>query len=180
MHRWNGGVYGQHEEVDVGSSDGGWNLGHWLQRPPRQPALESTLARQRLTFRLAPDRDTSGSAATGPMATGCRAIGTSSALAARDSRRRGDWPRTGFDRHFAPNASAGSFPFCCLHHAASPNWRGRFFCAFSVFKRLTECGVTPSGSYRENQGDAESSCSFGRGDRILSSDRNKRAKMLFK
>ena len=40
---------------------------------------------------------------------------------------------------------AGSFAFCCLHHAASPNWRGRFFGPFRDLKRLLECGVTPFG-----------------------------------
>jgi hypothetical protein len=47
---------------------------------------------------------------------------------------------------------AGSSAFCCLHHAASPIWRGRFFRSFDDFKRLIRCGVTPVGDGRNSIG----------------------------
>jgi hypothetical protein len=48
----------------------------------------------------------------------------------------------------ATTTFAGSSAFCCLHHAASPNWRGRFFASFGGFKRLSGSGVTPVGDGR--------------------------------
>ena len=48
----------------------------------------------------------------------------------------------------ATTTFAGRSAFCCLHHAASPNWRGRFFRSFGDFKHLRECGVTPVGDGR--------------------------------
>ena len=74
----------------------------------------------------------------------------------RDSRRRG---HSAADRSFitatsigeslstgilAPNIFAGSSSFCCLHYAASPAWRGRFFLAsFGPFARLIAGGEIP-------------------------------------
>ena len=49
-------------------------------------------------------------------------------------------------RRFPPLALitfAGSSAFCCLHHTASPNWRGRFFGRFWRFEASYMVGRKP-------------------------------------
>ena len=86
--------YGQHEEVDVGSSIGSRNSG--MSAAPAQAArIGVYVGAPRLQFRLALDRVMPGSVAIGPTATGCRAIGTSSASAAPYSAAASLWSRAG-------------------------------------------------------------------------------------
>ena len=114
------------------------------QRPPRQLALEFSwaLAHRLHMFRQALDRAMRGWPATGMTATGRQAIGITSGMARLVIRGGFGWiadlpitaasTATVIGTLIETITSAGSSAFCCLHHAAPPNWRGRFFRSFSV------------------------------------------------
>jgi hypothetical protein len=74
---------------------------------------------------------------------------------------------------------AGSFSFCCLHHAASPKLEGPLFLRLLAIIGVYRVGVTPFGVTALARGTAESSCALLHDAGILSGDRNKRAKTLF-